>query len=90
MGAGLAAANEVQLAAKIAYLGTSPAGDNLTELSDERVFGMGFLANRLGVGDMLIARVQVLLEKIKVPGLESLAPFLDELDLWRDGHCYER
>ena len=89
MGGGLAAANEVRLAAKIAYLGTLPAGDNLTELSDEVVFGSFSLANGLRVGDMHIVLVQGPLESIKVPGLESLAPFLDEFDLWRDGHCDE-
>jgi len=74
---------------KITYLGLGPRGDNLTECSDESVFGFGSLANGLGVGDMLIVLVQGLLEGVQVSGLETLSPFLHELDLWRDGHCYE-
>jgi hypothetical protein len=83
----LATSNEVRLAAKITYHGFSPKRDNLTEVCDELFFGLGFLANGFGVGDMAKVLVQTTLEKVQVPGLESLAPFFDEFDLWRDGHC---
>ena len=71
------------------YLRLGPAGDNLAELSDEPVFGSSSLANRFGVGDMVIVLVQAPLEEVQVSGLETLSPFLHELDLWRDGHCDE-
>ena len=83
----LAVAKEDRLATRIVYLSIRPLGDGLTALSNERVFGVGLLVNGLGVGDMFIVIVQVLLEKVKVPGLETLAPFLHEFELWRDGHC---
>ena len=79
-------AKEDRLAAKIAYLSIGPRGDRQADLFNERVFGVGFLASGLGIGDMAIVAVQVLLEKVKIPGLETLAPFLHELELWRDGH----
>ena len=39
---------------------------------------------------MAVVLMQVFLEKIQVSLLESLAPFLYEFDLWRDGHCEAR
>ena len=74
-GRDLAAAKEVRSAAKTTYLGFGPVGDNLTEVSDEHVFGLGLLVNGLGVGDMTIVPVQALCEKVQVSSLESLAPF---------------
>jgi len=52
-----AAAKEVLSAAKTAYHRFGPVGDNLTEASDEHVFGLGLLVNGLGVGDMTIVPV---------------------------------
>ena len=74
---------------KITYLRLGPAGDNLTECSDESVFGPSSLANGFGVGDMVIVLVQAPLEEVQVSGLETLSPILHELDLWRDRHCDE-
>jgi hypothetical protein len=79
--------NEVRLAAKIAYLGFGQMRYKLTEVSDKLVFGLGLPVNGFGVGDMAKVLVQAPLEKVQVPVLESLAPFFDELDLWRDRHC---
>ena len=74
---------------RYAYLSIGPIGDRQADLFNERVFVVGFLANGLGIGDMAIVVVQVLLEEVEVPGLETLAPLLHESELWRDGHCDE-
>ena len=84
-----ATAKEVRLSIRIIYHRFGPLGDFLTEVSDELVFGLDWLVNGSRVGDMAIVLVQGLLENVQVPVLESLAPFLYELDLWRNGHCDE-
>jgi hypothetical protein len=86
---GLAAAKGVRSATKITCLIFGPPGDSLTEVCDECVFVLGWLANGPGVGDMFIVLVQGTLEEVKVPAYESYAPFLDEPDLWGNGHCDE-
>jgi len=84
----LAAVREVRLAAKIAYLGFGPLRDNLTEMFDVFVFvAFHLLTSGLGDGDMAKVLVQGLLEKVEVPGFETMDPFFYELDLWRIGHC---
>lgn len=81
------AAAEVRLAANITYLDLGAMGVNMTESSQELVFALIFLVKGSGVGDMAVVLVQGLLDECQVLLLECLFPILDELDLWRDGHC---
>ena len=85
----LAVVREVRLAAKIAHLTLGPFGDNLTEIFDVFVFVAGPPANGLGDGVMVKVVVQGLLEKVEVPGFETLDPCSHELGWWRVGHCGE-
>ena len=86
-------AKEVRLAAKMVYLRFGPMGVNPTELSNQRVFGVGFLVDflvsELRVDDTAKFLVQVVFQKVQVSLLESLAPLLRELDPWRNGKCDE-
>ena len=89
LGGDLAVAEEVRLITKVTYLRRGPLGGKLTEMPDEPGFASWLLVNGFGVGEMLIVLVQARLEKVQVSRLETLAPFLHELNLWRDGHCDE-
>ena len=68
-----AAAAEVRLAAKIAYHGCGPSGENLRELLNELDFGLRFLVKKSGVDDTAKVLDEALRDGVHVFLLEPLA-----------------
>ena len=52
------------------------------------LFGLLLRAKRSRVEDMAIVLVHALRDRVQVPRLDCLQPFVDKFDLWGTGACW--
>lgn len=81
-GSDSATAKAVSVTTSIIYLPLGPEVEKLHKILKILLFGPLRLAKRSRVNDVAIVLMQVLRNKVHVPRLESVKPFVEDLDLW--------
>jgi hypothetical protein len=85
-GRDLVAAKGVRGATSITYLGVGgPKAENLRQMCKPLLFRLLRFAERFRVSDVTKILVEGIRDTVQVPRSESLAAFVDELDLWGVG-----
>jgi len=81
----LVAAKGVRRATNITYLEVDPKADNPRKLLKPLLSGLLRSTERSRVSGVTIVLMQGLCDKVQVPLLKSLTPFVHEFDLWGIG-----
>ena len=86
-GRGSVAAKGVRGATNITYPRpiSAPGADKPPEPCKPLLFGFLLFTERFRVTEVAVILVQCIRDNIQIPLLESLSPFVDELDLWGIG-----
>ena len=73
------------VATSIIYLPLGPEVEKLHKILKILLFGPLWLTKRSRVNDVAIVLMQVPRDKVHVPRLESVEPFVEDFDLWGIG-----